>query len=100
MQAAIFLAIGALIGTIITALVNRTNKTLEVRMEAQQRQYDQLQEDLNAEREQRRRDIDRIHELLRISHIQEDYMGRLRQHINDEKPPPPPPWPAELMETN
>ena len=69
-------------------------------MDAQQKLYDQLQEDLNAERLQRHADVERIHELLKINHIQDDYVGELRQHIIDEKPPPPPPWPQALRNSN
>lgn len=83
-------------GSFITALFTTRDK-----------RYDQLQEDLAAERKQRQEDVAaerkerqdavaRIHELLGITHIQSDYIGELRQHIFDDKGPPPPEWPEGI----
>lgn len=83
-------------GGLIAGMFNRSDNRFDSRLEAQQKLYDQLQEDLNAERRQREKDVDRIHALLDMSHRKDNYIGELRQHINDQKPPPPPDWPEGL----
>lgn len=72
-----------------------------------QAQYDQMQEDLAAERAARMSDRNEFRtEItgLRIEMVglraevrmRDDYIGQLRQHINDRKDPPPPEWPWAL----
>lgn len=89
-------SVGAILGSFITSYFTHSDKTVEIRLEAQQRQYDQLQEDLNSERKQRQLDVERIHELIAAGRRKDNYISELRQHIIDEKPPPPPNYPEGL----
>lgn len=85
MDPTLLVAFIGVLGVVITALFNRSGK-----------RYDQLQEDLNAERVQRQLDIQRIHMLIDAGRKKDDYIVDLRQHIIDQRPPPPPPWPEGL----
>lgn len=69
--------------------------------------YDQLQEDLTNERAARatneaglRADIASLRaEVTALGvriRVRDDYIGVLRQAINDQRPPPPPTWPVAL----
>lgn len=80
------------------------NNHSSVRDEAR---YDNLQQDLDAERNARRDGEARLNaQLLRLNtivnvlgqdiRIRDDYIMQLRQHIADGLAPPPPPWPISL----
>lgn len=88
--------VGAILGSLIPALFTHKDKNAELWQISQQKLYDQLQEDLNAERKQRQLDVERIHMLIATGRRKDDYIVELRQHIIDERPPPPPPYPEGL----
>jgi cell division protein FtsB len=69
--------------------------------------YDQLQEDLAAERKTRQEQVAAL--MTEISSLRTelrglqgekrvalDYVEKLRKHITEEKPPPPPPYPEGM----
>ena len=87
--ATIVVALLALIGTIIAAVVAARQKGLTDLLTA-------LQAELDATRAEVRDNDSRIRRLESRDRAWANYVHRLRAHITAQLPPPPPEWPSGL----
>ena len=81
-EAELFVAVLALLGVVIGAVLAFWQKTISDLVHALQTEVAALRLELASARSQER--------------ISDDYIDSLRSHINDRKPPPPPPFPPGL----
>jgi hypothetical protein len=75
---------------IVAALATWGSTKIQHRTKPEHALIDQLQEDLQGVRT-------RMDRLERRERIRDDYIAKLRRHIEDGNPPPPPPWPEALL---
>jgi uncharacterized membrane protein (DUF106 family) len=89
-------ALYALMGVLVTAVVSIVAVVLTGKQKALTAMVSALQDEVESLREQVGNNETRIQRLERRDRQWADYVHVLRRHINDQKPPPPPEWPAGL----
>ena len=75
---------------IVAALATWGSTKIQNRTKPEHALIDQLQEDLKDIRAR----MDRVE---RRERVRDDYIAKLRRHIEQGNPPPPPPWPEALL---
>ncbi|MEV4902341.1 hypothetical protein AB0K08_13490 [Citricoccus sp. NPDC055426] len=92
--------LGDWIVTVIVAIIAVIGTWIASRMQHRGRPEHALIDQLQEEMVVMRADVTGLkaqqNQALRRERIRDDYISKLRRHIDEGQPPPPPPWPAEL----